>query len=40
MAEKAVAMLIKSNTDDNGDGGSVVIPATIEIRESTGPVPK
>ena len=40
MAEKAVAMLIKSNTDDNGDGGPVVIPATIEIRESTGPAPE
>jgi len=39
MAERAVTMLVKGNGDDKGDKGPVVIPATIEIRESTGPAP-
>jgi LacI family transcriptional regulator len=40
MAETATAMLIKSKGDDNGDDGAVIIPSTIEIRESTGPAPE
>lgn len=40
MAERAVAMLVKGNGDDKDDESAVVIPSTIEIRESTGPAPK
>ncbi|MBT8103425.1 MAG: LacI family DNA-binding transcriptional regulator [Gammaproteobacteria bacterium] len=40
MAETAAAMLIKGNSKDKGDDGPVVIPATIKIRESTGPAPR
>jgi len=40
MAERAAAMLVKGNSDDKVEDGPVVIPATIEIRESTGPAPK
>ncbi len=40
MAEAAASMIVKANSDDNGNGGHVVIPATMTIRESTGPAPK
>ena len=40
MAERAAAMLVKGNGDDKGEDGQVVIPATIEIRDSTGPAPE
>jgi len=40
MTERAAAMLIGGNNGDKDDDDPVVIPATIEIRESTGPAPK
>jgi len=40
MAERAVLMLTKNNDDDLEGNGDEVIPATIKIRESTGPAPK
>jgi len=39
MAETAASMLVKGNGGDTGERGSVVIPATMKIRESTGPAP-
>lgn len=39
MAERAAAMLTRNNTDDAGANCYECIPATIKIRESTGPAP-
>lgn len=39
MAEKAASMLIEGNSGDTGSQGPVCVPATIKIRESTGPAP-
>ncbi len=39
MAEQAVAMLTKGNDDDAEIPNTVCIPASIKIRESTGPAP-
>ena len=39
MAEQAVAMLTANNNDDAETPNSVCIPASIKIRESTGPAP-
>lgn len=39
MAEQAVAMLTRGNGDDAEIPDTVCIPATIKIRESTGPAP-
>lgn len=40
MAETAASMLTRGNGEDKENSGSVVIPATMKIRESTGPAPK
>jgi LacI family transcriptional regulator len=39
MAERAAQVLIRNAHDESPLQGSEIIPATIEIRESTGPVP-
>ena len=39
MAEVAASMLVKGNGADTHDETAAVIPATIKIRESTGPAP-
>ena len=39
MAERAALMLTRSNDGDSDGNGHEVIPATIKIRESTGPAP-
>ena len=40
MAERAALMLAKGNGNDKDSQDAEVIPATIKIRESTGPAPK
>ena len=40
MAERAALMLTKGNGNDKDSQNAEVIPATIKIRESTGPAPK
>lgn len=40
MAERAALMLTKGNGNDKDSQDAEVIPATIKIRESTGPAPK
>jgi DNA-binding LacI/PurR family transcriptional regulator len=39
MAERAAAALIASVRDKRPLMGTEVVPATIQVRESTGPVP-
>jgi hypothetical protein len=39
MAERAAQILIHNADDEASLQGAEIIPATIEIRESTGPVP-
>ncbi len=39
MAERAATMLIGGHDEAPPDDGTVVVPASLEIRESTGPVP-
>lgn len=39
MAEMAASMLAKGDGGDKDEKGSVIIPATMKIRESTGPAP-
>jgi len=40
MTERAAAILIQGKSDDEPAKGTEIVPATIQIRESTGPAPK
>jgi len=39
MAERAATMLIQGKSEDDSAKGTEIVPATIQIRESTGPAP-
>lgn len=39
MAERAAAILIQGKSDDESSKGTEIVPATIQVRESTGPAP-
>ena len=39
MAEHAAKILIERSEDGDGDAGSIVVPASLQLRESTGPAP-